>query len=182
MIKLNLLPPQQKEELRLVEFNRLLVSFAFRFSIVLVIFILLLISSYFCLLIIIRAQNNLIEVRQNDEKAQYQAEVEQRIEQINQEVGKISVKQDKLIIWTPILERLSKITPRGLYLINFSYQASNNKVSLTGWAENRDKLLRFEKLLKETPYFGEVEAPLSNLIKQTDINFSFIIKVGPYVK
>ena len=109
MIKLNLLPPQQKEELRLVEFNRLLVSFAFRFSIVLVIFILLLISSYFCLLIIIRAQNNLIEVRQNDEKAQYQAEVEQRIEQINQEVGKISVKQDKLIIWTPILERLSKL-------------------------------------------------------------------------
>ena len=78
--------------------------------------------------------------------------------------------------------KIEQITPRGLYLINFSYQASNNKVSLTGWAENRDKLLRFEKLLKETPYFGEVEAPLSNLIKQTDINFSFIIKVGPYVK
>ncbi len=176
MFKLNLLPPQEKKRLELTEFAFLLISFGCRLAIILIIFVVILITTYFSLFILVKAQDNLIEVRQNDEKTQHQMEIEGKIEKVNQEARRIFIKQSELIIWTPILERLSKITPSGVYLINFSYRASSEEINITGWANNRDKLLVFENLLKESPYFEDLNAPLSNLIKQTDINFSFTAK------
>jgi len=176
MFKVNLLPPQEKKELELAKLSHLLTFFAVRLVIVLMIFILVLVSAYFCLRILINTQNDLIKVRQSNEGIQYQAEVEEKIQQLNQDARKIYLKQDSLILWVPILEELSKIIPSGIYLINFSYLVSTDQINLNGWAENRDKLLVFENFLKKSSYFEEVEAPLTNLIKQTDINFSFILK------
>jgi Tfp pilus assembly protein PilN len=176
MLKLNLLPPKEKKELELAELNRLAVSLAFRFLIILIIFVLLLANTYFCLSILIKAQKDLIEIRQSDKEAQHQTEFEEKIKQINREAKQIYAKQNNLIVWTPILEKLSKSTPQGVYLINFSYQASNNQIKISGWAKNRDRLLAFENSLKEVSYFEEVQSPLSNLIKQADINFSFTLK------
>jgi Tfp pilus assembly protein PilN len=168
MIKLNLLPPKEKKELELAELNCLVASLTSRFLIILIIFALLLANTYFCLLILIKVQRDLIEVRQSDKEAQHQARVEEKIKQLNQEAEKIYTKQNQLIVWTPILEKLSKITPSGIYLINFSYQALKNQIKISGWAKNRDRLLTFESSLKEAPYFEEVESPLSNLINKAN--------------
>jgi len=176
MFKFNLLPPQEKKELELVKFCRLLIFLSFRLIAVLIIFILILATTYLFLSILVKAQSDLIELRQNNEKTKHQVEVEDNIRQINQGAKKVLVKQDESIIWTPILEKISEITPSGIYLIDFSYRASNDQINIVGWARNRDKLLTFENSLKQTPYFKEIESPLSNLIKQTDINFSFILK------
>ena len=176
MFKVNLLPPREKKGLELAKLSRLLAFFTVRLVIILVIFILVLISTYFCLRIFISTQNDLIKARQSDERVQYQIEVEEKIQQLNQDARKIYLKQDGLVLWIPILEELSKITPSGIYLINFSYLAFTDQINLSGWANNRDKLLVFENSLKKSSYFEEIEAPLTNLIKQTDINFSFTLK------
>ena len=176
MIKLNLLPPEERKKIELLEFASLLIFFVFRLSIILIIFIAILITTYFSLNIFVKTQDNLIEIRQSDEKTQYQMEIEEKIENVNQEARRIFIKQNESIVWTPILEELSKITPDGVYLINFSYRASNEKIDITGWASNRDKLLVFENSLKESKYFDNINSPLSNLIKQADINFSFTVE------
>jgi len=176
MLKLNLLPPKDKRRLELIDFSYLLIFFSFRLAIIFIIFILILITTYFSLLILVNAQDDLIKVRQNNERTQLQMEIEGKIKQTNKEAKQVYVKQNELIVWTPILEKLSKITPQGIYLNNFSYLSINNKINLIGFAENRDRLLAFENSLKEIPYFKEVSAPLSNLIKQTNINFNFTLK------
>ncbi len=176
MFKLNLLPPEEIKRIELTKFAFLLISFGIRLGIILAIFVIILATTYFSLLILVKGQDNSIEARQNDEKIQYQMEVEGKIESINQEAKNILDKQDKLIVWTPIMENLSKVTPDGVYLINFSYRASNDQINITGWARNRDKLLSFENSLKDSMYFEDVDSPLSNLIKQSDINFSFTTK------
>lgn len=146
---------------------------AIRIAVFLLVFILLLISTYYCLFILLKEQKRLIEINENDIKIQQLVKIEEKIENVNQQLAKINLKQNELVVWTPILEELAKITPSGVYLLNFSYRLSVNKINLSGWAENRDKLIRFKDLLEESSLFINLESPLSNLIKQNDINFNF---------
>jgi len=176
MFKLNLLPPQLKKELELTELGQWLASFGLRLATILIIFTLILVTTYFSIFILIKTQNDLIEERKGDQRIQHQAEIENKIEQVNEQARQIFIKQDQIITWIPLLEELSQVTPSGVYLINFSFRAIDNQINLTGWARDRDRLLRFEELLNESPYFDEINVPLTNLIKQTDINFNFTLK------
>jgi len=173
MIKINLLPSAEKKQLELASFIRLAASFGIWILISLIIFVLLLVSTYGSLAILLKDQNRLIEIRRADRKTQRLVEIEETIKKVNNQLIDIHLKQKELIVWTPVLEELSKITPVEIYLGNFTYQSSLNRISITGLANNRDRLLFFQKQLEDSPYFIEIEAPLSNLIKQTNIDFSF---------
>jgi len=176
MIKLNLLPPKEKEKLELDNLNQLIFFLAIRIAIFLLIFTLLLITTYYCLSILLKEQKRLIEINKNDIKIQQLVKIEENIKNVNQQLGKIHLKQKELVVWTPILEELAKITHSGVYLSNFSYNLSINKINLSGWAESRDKLINFKNSLEESAFFVNLESPLSNLIKQNDINFSFTLE------
>ncbi len=173
MIKLNLLPPKEKRKLELANLNRLVVFLAIRIAIFLFIFTLFLITTYYCLFVLLKEQKRSIEINRNDVRIQHLTKMEEKIENVNQQLDKINLKQKELVIWTPVLEELAKITPSGVYLMNFSYRLSGSKINLSGWAESRDKLIRFKDSLEKSPLFVNLESPLSNLIKQNDINFSF---------
>ncbi len=175
MLKINLLPPQEKKELEIANFNRLLFSLFAWILLSLVIFSLLLTSSYFYLSILLEEQGKLIEVRQQDRKIQRLAELEQGIEQTNQRLDKIVNLQGKLTLWSPILEQIAQITPSEVYLTNFVYQPSVNEINVNGWASARASLLLFQKNLEQSDSFASIDAPLANLIKQSNINFSFIL-------
>jgi len=45
-------------------------------------------------------------------------------------------------------------------------------VTLNGWANQRENLLYLQKLLEENSFFKEVKVPLSNLIKEKNIDFN----------
>ena len=176
MLKLNLLPPQDKKDLELAKLSRLIASLAVWFLIFLIIFTLFLVSTYFSLSILLAEQKKLIGIRQSDPKTQDVLKIEEKIKRTNQIVKQVYSKQQEMILWTPLLEEMTKIVPSGIYLTNFSYQATDNQITLNGWANWRENLLYFQESLKENSFFKEVEAPLSNLIKQRDIDFSFTLK------
>jgi len=175
-MKINLLPPIEKEKLELDNFNQLFFFLAIRIAIFLLIFTFLLITTHYCLSILLKEQKRLIEINENDIRIQQLIKMEEKIKNVNQQLDKINLKQKELVIWTPILEELAKITPSGVYLVNFSYNLSVNKINLSGWAENRDKLINFKDSLEKSSLFVNLESPLSNLIKQNDINFSFTLE------
>ena len=93
MLKLNLLPPQDKKDLELAKLGRLIASLAIWFLIFLIIFTLLLVSTYFSLSILLEEQRKLIEIRQSDPKAQEILEIEEKIKQTNQVVKQVHLKQ-----------------------------------------------------------------------------------------
>jgi len=173
MIKINLLSPAEKKQLELANFIRLAISFGIWISVFLIVFILLLVSTYGSLAILLKDQNRLIEIRRADHKTQRLVEIEETIKKVNDQLIDINLKQKELVVWTPALGELSEITLNGIYLDNFAYQASLNRINITGLANTRDTLLFFQEQLEDSPYFIEIEAPLSNLIKQTNIDFSF---------
>jgi Tfp pilus assembly protein PilN len=174
MLKLNLLPPQEKQELERSEIAHWFISFWVMILVGLIIFSLLLLGTYWYLVILLKAQNELIAIEQSNVAMIKQiSQMETKIEQINQNISQIYLLQKDFIPLTPILEEIAKIVPQGIYLNNFSYQASTHQVNLNGHAGQREQLLLFQKALEENPCLIELEAPLSNLLKQKDIDFSF---------
>jgi len=174
-MRINLLPPQEKKKIALANFNHLLACLVFYLVIISAIFIILLLSVYFFLSIILNAQTDLIKFRQGGQKIQYLMTIEEKIKQADQQLEQIYDKQKKFIFWTPLFEEFSRIVPSGIYLNNFSYRLSDNRIILSGRANKREQLLDLQKRLEESSSFNKVEAPLSNLIKQTGINFSFTL-------
>lgn len=177
MLRLNLLPPQDKKRIELANLNSLVVFLSFCFLSILVISALVLSSISFYLSDLLRDQDELIAERQNDLRIQQSVEIEEKIKQANQRVNQIYLKQKDLVLWTSLLEELAKITPTGVYLTGFSYQLTNSQINLSGWADQRDELLLFQNSLESNPHFAEIEAPLSNLFKQNDIDFSFTLRL-----
>ncbi len=175
MIKLNLLPPAEKKDLRISEFNRLIFSLAGWFLVILVIFSIFLAGAFLSLSILLKEQANLVAIRESEPQMQNLLKIEDKIKQTNQIIKQINSKQRQMVLWTPLLERLTKTVPAGLYLTNLSYQPSGNRIILNGWADQREDLLCFQRSLEENPFFAEVETPLANLVKEKNIDFSFTL-------
>lgn len=177
MIKFNLLPPQEKKEVELARFNQFIIFLTGCFLILLIVFIGLLLTTYFYLSTLVDAQNKLIKLEQGDIKTERLTNIEQRISRTNQMVERVFSYQKETILVTPILEELSKIVPSGIYLTDFSYQKATEQIRISGRANERDAILLFQQKLNEDPLFVNLEAPLSNLLKQKNIDFNFGLKI-----
>lgn len=62
----------------------------------------------------------------------------------------------------------------GIKITNINY--AEGGFSLQGVAERRTNLLEFIKALKSLPTYKEVNAPLSNLLSEKNVNFSLTLK------
>jgi Tfp pilus assembly protein PilN len=176
MINVNLLPQEEKRELELIKISFKLRSFVFCSLISFLIFIIFLGNTLLCLSILLRTQKELVEIRQNDKRTQYLLEMENKIKEINSGMERIIQKQGELFLWTPLLEELAKTVPQGAILTGISYSPGSQRVSLSGVADGREEVLFFQQALEKNKYCFDLEAPLSNLLKQREVNFTFTFK------
>lgn len=73
------------------------------------------------------------------------------------------------------IERIAQIVPAGSNLEELTYTSEANKITLRGHANLRSQIITLQNRLEEDEYFVDVQAPLSNLLKAEDIDFSFIL-------
>ncbi len=173
----NLLPPQQKKELRLNLLNQAIVC-----TVIAVIFIILLLV---LLLLIARAflNTNLAEAEKELNLWQSKVEItklenlEQEIKGLNKNLVVLDGAYKEQIKFSSFLENLAKDTPEGIRINNISAEKAG-KVNIEGHASTRDALLTFKNTLENASYVSEFNFPLSNLTKTVNINFylSFIYK------
>ena len=178
MIRINLLPPQRKKEINLDKMNRWLIFFGSGLLILILIFVLLALNSYFYLLITLSSQQKLIDRSQGGSELQEVNQLEEEINQANQKIDQIYNLQSQFIHWTPVIEELIDLTPSGIYFTNFSYQQTANQVQLSGHAKKREDLLQLKKSIESSQYFQEIESPLTNLLKQEDIDFNLNFNIN----
>ncbi len=170
------MPPFEKRKIELKELQNKINLLFLWLAIVLLVFIGLLTTTYFILYILLQTQEDLITERQANQKTQEVSQMGERIDQINQRLEIIAQQQNNSVIWTPLLLELNKLTPEDVYLISLNYQGQDKDLHISGYAQTRDGLLTFRDQLKQSPYFADLESPLSNIIKQAEINFIFTAK------
>lgn len=100
-------------------------------------------------------------------------EFEEKIKEINSKLVVIDEIQSNYLKITPILLSLAKITPSDVYIKSFTIDKVKGQFQINGWAKERGRLLIFQNNLENIGFFKEIDFPLSNLLREKDINFEF---------
>jgi len=103
-------------------------------------------------------------------------DLREKINSINLTLTKLESFYQQKIYLTEILEKVSNILPRRIYLTNLSAVFSNTeefgfKISLSGFAPTRESLFEFKKDLEKETDFKEIYFPPTNWVDPVDINF-----------
>lgn len=97
------------------------------------------------------------------------------IKELNTKVGIISrARKNQFIISERVINEivLRKMSDIKITEITYDYNsATGRKIGVTGVAPSRDRLLLFRKALEDDRLFKEVDLPISNFLKGTNIQF-----------
>jgi len=178
MIKLNLLPFQEKgiiaaeKNQRWIVFYGSVVLGALCFSVVLMGFTWLYID------IQLKSLSDSLGSIQSSLRGQDLKTQQTAVQKLNMYLEKIDTVQKNQKSYSYLLNSLAKIVPDGIRFDSLSVE-ENGEATLNGFAQKREQVLIFKDLLEKSTVFSNVESPVSNLTKSTDINFYFRFKIQP---
>jgi len=173
MIKINLLPAKAKQELSLKNLKRCIVVIGVFFISLCLLFAIFLIIIY---LVLHSAQT---ETQHSNSLFSQAQELEEQVHSLNQELSGLINKQLERVdqiqqeqqksSW--VLQKLSQISPANTRLSLLEIE--KQKVKIAGFAKTRKSALLFQQILEQEPQFINLDSPLSNFVKQKNINFFF---------
>jgi len=180
---INLLPPLEKNKALLKNKRRL----------IMILWILVLFS-IFCFILVLLSIKFYIQGQVDSQRIVFdmaEAELEQSgAQSLQKEINSVNLKLEKLddfyqnkVYITEVLEKISTTLPQGLHLNDLSSSSfdideeSGFRVSLSGFASNREVLFDFKENLEKDKSFKEVYFPPINWVKPVDIDFAVTFKV-----
>jgi len=172
MIELNLLPPTEKKSLRLEQFYRWLIFYGGATILIFLLFIAFLALIWFFILIQLKSYTVNLEKTRTSFQGQSIENQQKLINEFNGQLEKIAQIQDGHRFYSPALIHLTQLIPSGINIDAFAIDEQGSCI-LSGYAQKRSQLLLLKEGLEKSTLFEKIENPLSNLTKQTDINFSF---------
>jgi len=176
MISLNLLPPGRKEAFRWRQHTKKVISIGIRMIFLLICFSVPLFAINIYLSGEINAINTEIKLYEDTESIQRLNTMERSFKNINNALIKINKISDEQISWFDVFEKITIITPSNIQVLSLQID-SDGKFVIVGNAETREDVLEFGKRLKNSTDFSDIQTPLDNLIRSTNIDFKFTGKV-----
>ena len=194
MIKLNLLPPWKKEEIKWEKINRVLTVNEMIVAIELAVFIAVLLLAQFCLSSELSRVDKLVVQKQQEKEIKEVEELKGEVKIFNERLDLADELHGQRIGWTNILNELSLITPKAVQITSLNIKrnslesfgarkmkdANDSKdekrvyFSLIGRAKTRDgDLMEFENNLKNSDYFTNLKSNRSNYLEPSDVSFSY---------
>lgn len=177
MIALNLLPPQEKYLLAQGRLQRLLLFYGIAIMGALLIFMVLLGTIWLYVDLqykTIANELNSVQASLNGLDLKTQGD---EVTTLNAQLQKISSIQKNQNKYSELLPALANLVTDGIRLDSLSFDPGG-KVALNGYAQKREQIIAFKDSLEKSGLFVNIENPLSNLVKETDINFVFNFQVG----
>ena len=180
MIKLNLLPPGQKKQIYLEKINRWLVFYAASFCAILGGFVLMLLFIYVLISIESKTAETSYRVAQTGSQGQDLSSYEKLAQEFNLELEKVRSIQKEHKNYSLLFEQLLPLVPAGVRFKSLRIDESN-KIVLAGFVSDREQIIKFKDSLESSPHFSDIESPLSNLVKQSNIDFNLSFGFNPEV-
>lgn len=177
---INLIPNKEKKEMVRGFYFRLLVLFFVMISIFFFIGFLAILPSYFFSSIKVHLMNSRLDIQKNTPVALPDQETLATIKDIDNKLALIEKNsKNKFIVSKQVINSiiLKKIPKIKIHSISYKVESVDNlthikKVKIEGTAPSREVLLMFRNALQEGVDFKEVELPISNFVKGSDIQFS----------
>lgn len=178
LLNINLLPSGEQKALAREELRRIIQFFGLSISGIFFVGILLLFPSYFPLF---------FEERGLEQSVKIERDASEQLH-VDETLKKVRFVKDALDSFSSSLARQKKTSEAlvpffssrgsGISFTILTIKKEGNVV-LSGRAEKRSDLLAFEKMLRESERFQEITFPLSNIVREIDIQFTMQGKLKP---
>jgi Tfp pilus assembly protein PilN len=176
MIRVNLLPPKEKERYQKEKTFKLIFILGFLVVVLLVTLnlVLLVVKTY--ILSQVEIEKILVE-RELKNTPQIES-LQKEVNALNRTFSKLNSFYQEKESPTAVLEKISNLLLPGMYLESFSYKKKDFKVNISGWALTIEDLSQFRDNLKKE--FKEVSFSLISQVKPKNISFqaSILLKNG----
>lgn len=177
MLVLNLLPLAEKENLKQGEIQRWVGFYGSVCLAIIFIFVFLLVLIWSYLLIQLDYVSANLEHAQGVFKEQGLKKDENKINELNDRLRLIDTAQKEQLYYSRILTQLMEIIPSGVSFKNISINGKE-RAAISGFAGDREQVLLIKNNLEKSAYFKNIDSPLSNIVQQKDINFTFSFDVN----
>ena len=109
---------------------------------------------------------------QQIERISTSGQEEAQVQEINDKMKQVEVIQRDYVKWSRVISNFLKLIPDGNSLHNLQFDQEKQAIFITGLAQTRDDFLNLQTKLEESDLITEIKFPISNLLYQTDINFT----------
>lgn len=174
MLSLNLLPPREKQALASAAAGHKIFAWNISFFLLILAFFVVLLSVWLCVRIQLNSLEAIVRDTESGQEGRAFRSFKDRVLEANNGLKDLNNLQKGLKTYSSSFEALTQLVPSsGLSLSRFSLNSGS--LSVEGRADSREVLLLFKDNLEKSAYFEKIENPVSNLLKQNDIDF--IIKL-----
>jgi Tfp pilus assembly protein PilN len=173
-ILINLLPEEKKKKLRTNEISVWLLRVGFLVVLAIIVFASFLASFLFVIDIQKKVYEEEIEKIRSSENNILIQEAKKKIRNYNQKAGLIEENLSSDGYYWKIIQKLNETLPGGVYYSQV--ELSQEKILMKGFAEKREDLINFEKRIRESEHFQNVEFPISSFTSKENINFEIVFK------
>jgi Tfp pilus assembly protein PilN len=187
---INLIPPEYQKEIKEEENRRVISILGIVSLFVLISLALILFSIEIYISGQVQSQKIIFEQAEESLKTSEITAFEKKIQRTNQDLSNLSTFYQEQKNITQMLEEISRTFPSGVYLTRLSLQKvpfpekekgkkkgieeeeyDGYKITIRGFCPTREVLLEFRKNLVKKENFKEVDFPLSNWVKISDVDF-----------
>lgn len=173
---INLLPPEQKEELFAREKLKIVLILGMIIIFFLISLGLVLFSVKMLISTDVQIQGVLVEEKEKELKNPKIEDLEGKIKEYNLSLLKLKGFYQGQKNLTAVLEKIPTILPDKIYLTALNLNPPNSQISLSGYSPSREILLEFKEKLEKSEDFKEIYFPPTNWVEPVDINFTVIFK------
>lgn len=178
---INLLPSQNKKILEQEKFWRMLMILTIDFLAVLICFYLVLSVLDIYLSGEINRQEIIYQEKQKEMAVLKMQELEKNLIKFNNTFFHLDKFYQERFKAAETLNEISRMVPSEIYLTNLSINPQKKEkviqCNLSGFAPNREILLRFKEILEEKENFQKVYFPPADWVKPKDINFTVSFEI-----
>ncbi|MBI4128550.1 MAG: hypothetical protein HY460_00740 [Parcubacteria group bacterium] len=175
MLRLNLLPPAERENLAFIRNRKQVTVFGQWLIIILVSSAILFwtIGSYIG--IQSAEYTRLSEGERSKESFRTIEAMENDIRESQKLVQNAAVLRGNRILWSQTIPELAGVLPTGMRLSSLAVDSAKGEITLLGRAENPDGIIASIKAFEGHPFIAKVDVPPSNWLRQSDIDFKLVL-------
>lgn len=199
MITLNILPLSEKIKIKLKFLNKKALFFFIKILGMIILFIIILSLMLIFLRQELESEKKITAAKKADFHNQESEELKQSVISFNNKLSQINNILGANKNYAPVLKELAEIMPENVYLTSLSIKeisaplkektseetadkekklkGSKIQLVILGFSPLREKVLSVEENLRSSSFFSNIQSPLSNLVKQENIDFSFTFEL-----
>ena len=172
---MNLLPLERKDKIQKEKRRRFALVAGVLFPVLFLIALILLLPSFF--LVAFEEKNFERQFASLKENAVLKEaeKIESAISELNKKIEFYKTNQKESKNLSPFFYEILKAKPSPIALSSFLFEKGadkKDKIALQGKASDRTAFISFVEALRKNPDFEEVVSPVSNLLKEKDLEFS----------